>query len=58
MSKRDVRRLGSRTTLLALLKAHFDNLASAVVEAPLLRAAGELPVAHLQKLVNKPIQRR
>jgi hypothetical protein len=39
--------------LLALLEAHFENLASAVVKAPLLDATGELPVAHLEG-VSRP----
>jgi len=39
--------IDSRTALLAFLEAQLDNLARAVVEALLLDAAGELPVAHL-----------
>jgi hypothetical protein len=46
-------RADSRMALLALLEAHFENLASAVVEAPLLDATGELPVAHLED-VSRP----
>lgn len=52
MSTKDARQLGSGTTLLASLEAHLDNLASSIVKAPLLGAACELPVTHLQKSVN------
>jgi hypothetical protein len=45
----------SRTALLALLEAHLDDLASTVMEASLLSAAGELPVAHLKQLSQQII---